>query len=398
VAQDRRQAQNDGPMDRLKEEARGLIGALGDRAVASVRDKVEGAAGRLTDYVDGGGPGLMAAVTGAKGMAEGKGPVRSMLGAGVKALTEKFRGKGGGKGKNLKVTNIVESIDVGVPIRLAYNQWTQFADFPSFMKKVESVEKAREDQKLNWKAQVLWSHRTWEATILEQSPEDKIVWRSKGAKGHVDGAVTFHELAPNLTRILLVLEYHPQGLFEQTGNIWRAQGRRTRLELKHYRRHVMAEAILHPDEIEGWRGVIEDGEVVKDHETAVKEERSAGPGDAADGQRAHRRGPAREEADEEQPEDQAEYEDEADQGEEDQDEEDQEDKDEEDEGYDEPEDEENADGGRAHDGRARRGTETGRGAGDGRWRRAEGAPRRSHAPQRSGRRPHSATAQRGGGS
>jgi uncharacterized membrane protein len=383
VAQDRRQAQTDGPMDRLKEEARGLIGALGDRAVTSVRDKVEGAADRLTDYVDGGGPGLMAAVTGAKNMAEGKGPVRSMLGAGMKALTEKFRGKGGGKGKNLKVTNIVESIDVGVPVRLAYNQWTQFADFPSFMKKVESVEQAGEDQKLNWKAQVLWSHRTWEATIQEQSPDDKIVWRSKGAKGHVDGAVTFHELAPNLTRVLLVLQYHPQGLFEHTGNIWRAQGRRARLELKHYRRHLMAEALLHPDEIEGWRGVIEDGEVTKDHETAVKEEQEAGPGDAAHGQRARRSGPARDEAEEEQPEARDEDEDE-------------EDRDEEDNGYGEAEDEESADGDGAHDGRPRRGTKTGHAAGDGRS-RAEGRPRRSHAPQRGGRRLRSAAAQRGGG-
>jgi len=387
VAQDRRQAQKDGPMDRLKEEARGLIGALGDRAVSSVRDKVEGATGRLTDYVgDGGGPGLMAAVTGAKGMAEGKGPVRSMLGAGMKAVTEKFRGKGGGKGKKLKVTNVVESIDVGVPIRLAYNQWTQFGDFPSFMKKVESVEQAGEDQKLNWKAQVLWSHRTWEATILEQSPDEKIVWRSKGAKGHVDGAVTFHELAPNLTRILLVLEYHPQGLFEHTGNIWRAQGRRARLEFKHFRRHMMAEAVLHPDEIEGWRGVIKDGEVVKDHETAVKEEQEQS-GDAAEGQQAGRRGQGREEADEERPEDRDEYEDEEDQDEED----------EEDEGYDETEDEEIADRDRAHDGRPRRGTETGRKAGDGRRPRGESVPRPRRAPERSGRRMRSAAAQRGGG-
>jgi uncharacterized membrane protein len=386
VAQDRKQAQNDGPMDRLKAEARGLIGAMGDRAVASVRDKVEGAAGRLTDYVgDGGGPGLMAAVTGAKSMAEGKGPVRSMLGAGRKAVTEKFRGKGGGKGKNLKVTNIVESIDVGVPIRLAYNQWTQFADFPSFMKKVESVEQAGEDQKLNWKAQVLWSHRTWEATIQEQAPDDKIIWRSKGAKGYVDGAVTFHELAPNLTRVLLVLQYHPQGLFEHTGNIWRAQGRRARLELKHYRRHVMTEAVLHPDEIEGWRGVIEDGEVVKDHETAAKEEQEAGPGDGADGQRAGRRGQAREETDQEQPEDQDEYE-----GAEDRDEE-------EGKGYDEAEDEQNTGGDRAHDGRPRRGTGRGRGAADGPRPRGESVPRPRRAPERSGRRQRSAEAQRGGG-
>jgi uncharacterized membrane protein len=384
VAQDRRHGHSDGQMDRLKQEARGLIGVLGDRAVTSVRDKVEGAAGRLTDYVDGGGPGLMAALTGAKGMAEGKGPVRSMLGAGMKAITEKFRGKGGGKGKNLKVTNIVESIDVGVPIRLAYNQWTQFADFPSFMKKVESVETADEEQKLNWKAQVLWSHRTWEATIQEQSPDDKIVWRSKGAKGHVDGAVTFHELTPNLTRVLLVLQYHPQGLFEHTGNIWRAQGRRARLELKHYRRHVMAEALLRPDEIEGWRGVIEDGEVVKDHETAVKEERSAEQGDGAGGQRARRRGQARDEDAQDDKEDRDEYEAEEDQ-------------DEEDEGYEEAEDEQKGDGDRAHDRRPRRGTETGREAAAGRRPRGESVPRPRRAPERSGRRLHSARAQRGGG-
>src|SRR5204863_719972 len=141
----------------------------------------------------------------------------------------------------------------------------------SFMKKVENVEQP-EEVKTNWKAQVLWSHRTWEATIQEQVPDDRIIWRSKGEKGHVDGAVTFHELAPNLTRILIVLEYHPQGFFEYTGNLWRAQGRRARLELKHFRRHVMTEAILHPDEIEGWRGVIHDGEVVQDHEAALEEE------------------------------------------------------------------------------------------------------------------------------
>lgn len=278
----RKTASANGPMDRLKSEAVGLMDALGERAMSSVRDKVEGATGRLTDYVEGGaGPGLMAAVTGAKDLAEGKSPARSLLGAGMTAAKEKIGrlfGKGGQGKKQLKLTNIVESIDLGVPVSLAYNQWTQFTDFPTFMKKVENVEQA-EEQKLNWKAQVLWSHRTWESTILEQVPDDKIVWRSKGAKGHVDGAVTFHELAPNLTRILLVLEYHPQGMFERTGNLWRAQGRRARLELKHFRRHVMTQAVLHPEEIEGWRGVIHDGEVVKDHESALAEEERKGEGE-----------------------------------------------------------------------------------------------------------------------
>jgi uncharacterized membrane protein len=267
------------PVDRLKSEARGLVSALGARAATSLRGKVEDATGRLTDYVkEGGGPGLAAAVTGAKDLAEGKGPVRSLLGGGMAAAKEKvggLLGRGGQGKKQLKLTNIVESIDVGVPIGLAYNQWTQFSDFPTFMKKVESVEQA-EDQKLNWKAQVLWSHRTWEATILEQVPDDKIVWRSKGAKGHVDGAVTFHELAPGMTRVNLVMEYHPQGFFEHTGNLWRAQGRRARLELKHFRRHLMTQAVLHPEEIEGWRGTIHDGEVVQENDAALAEEQRDG--------------------------------------------------------------------------------------------------------------------------
>jgi uncharacterized membrane protein len=257
-------------MDRLKSEAGGLIGALGDRAVSSVRGKVQGATGRMTDYVEGGaGPGLMAAVTGAKKTAEGKGPVRSALGAGLAGAKEKVKGLfgkgGGGKGgKKLKVTNIVESIDVGAPVTLVYNQWTQFSDFPSFMKKVENVEQP-EEVKLSWKA-----------TIQEQVPDDKIIWRSKGEKGHVDGAVTFHELAPSLTRVLLVLEYHPQGLFERTGNIWRAQGRRARLELKHFQRHLMSEVLLHPDDVEGWRGVIKEGEVVEDHQPSNGQSRNTG--------------------------------------------------------------------------------------------------------------------------
>jgi hypothetical protein len=249
-----------GPVDRLKAEAGGLVGALAERAMSSVRDKVESTTGRLTDYVEGdGGPGLIAAVTGVKSMAEGKSPGRSMLSGGWAGLKEKVsgvfrggKGKSGGKQK-LKLTNIVESVDVGVPIRLAYNQWTTYHDFPTFTKKVENAEPGDENKKVNWKAQIFWSHREWEATILDQRPDERIIWRSKGQKGHVDGAVTFHELTPTLTKIVVVLEYHPQGMFERTGNLWRAQGRRTRLELKHFQRHVMAHALLNPDDVEGWR-------------------------------------------------------------------------------------------------------------------------------------------------
>jgi uncharacterized membrane protein len=268
------------PTQRLAQEAKSLLQAFAERVLASVGDKVSDKVNEVSHGLieraegeDGGGPGVKAAFSGVKALSEGKGPMRAMLGAagtGIKEKVKQFFGGGKGK-KGAKLTNIIETIDVGAPIRLVYDQWTQYEDFPNFMKKVEHVERPEED-KSNWKAQVFWSHRTWEATTLEQVPDDHIVWRSKGAKGYVDGAVSFSELAPNLTRICLVMEYHPQGLFERTGNLWRAQGRRARLEFKHFRRHVMAHAILKPDEIEGWRGEIREGEVVKTHEEAIEEE------------------------------------------------------------------------------------------------------------------------------
>ncbi|MEE6311692.1 SRPBCC family protein [Plantactinospora veratri] len=225
---------------------------------------------RLVRYAERGGPTGAAAKAGAGRLAEGASPAKAGLAAGLAAVKERVRtalGRGGGAKEKLKVTNIVESIEVGVPRRVAYDQWTRFEDFPRFMKKVEHVERTSAEE-LTWKAQVFWSHRSWRSSTIEQVPDERIVWRSTGDKGSVDGTVTFHEVTPDLTRILLVLEYHPQGLFERTGNLWRAQGRRVRLELKHFVRHVMTETILHPDEVQGWRGEIRDGRVVRDGDPA----------------------------------------------------------------------------------------------------------------------------------
>jgi len=269
------------PMNRLKESGADLLKTLGDEALGTVREKMSDVTGKLENVANGNPVGL-AALRATSAKAEGESPTGGAIKGLVTGLGQKISGGGGGGADNAtKAMNITESIDVGVPIRVAYNQWTQFGEYPSFMKKVESVE-AAEDNKLNWKAQVFWSHRSWEATIEKQVPDQCIVWRSKGQKGHVDGTVTFHELTPDLTRIILVLEYYPQGFFERIGNIWRAQGRRARLEFKHFRRHVMTRTILNPDEVEGWRGRIEDGEVVQTHEDALAEEQQA-QAEAAEG-------------------------------------------------------------------------------------------------------------------
>lgn len=258
------------PMETLKDAGRNFLEALGERAMSTVSDKVGDLTDKLQD-VAGGGPVGKAVAKGGEEKAEGGSAVMGALKGAASGVKDKITGGGGGSGgKATKATNIVETIDVGVPVSVAYNQWTEFGEFPSFMKKVETVE-AEDETKLMFKAQIFLSHRTWEATIIEQVPDERIVWRSKGEKGHVDGAVTFHEIGPDLTRILVVLEYYPQGFFEKTGNIWEAQGRRARAELRHFRRHVMTRTLLHPDEVEGWRGEIRDGEVVKSHDEAMQE-------------------------------------------------------------------------------------------------------------------------------
>ncbi len=270
------------PVEQLKEAGRDLVQALMVRAITGASGKIQDMTQRLTDAADGGDTGTKMAAAGAKKLAEGESPLKAGVSAGMTGAKEKVKnalpfggGKDGGDGKGTgggpKVVNIIEQFDVGLPRRVAYDQWTQFADYPTITRKVESVEQ-ESDEKINWRAQIFLSHRSWESNIIEQVPDERIIWKSKGSKGYVDGAVTFHELAPTMTRILLVAEYHPDGFVEKTANLWRAQGRRLRLDFKHIKRHMMTQALLKQEEVEGWRGEIRDGEVVKTHEDALKEE------------------------------------------------------------------------------------------------------------------------------
>ncbi|GAA0714593.1 SRPBCC family protein [Dactylosporangium roseum] len=258
-------------------ETRNFAGAVGERAAAALRDRLSELTERLTDIAENTeSPMAAAAAKGAQEWLGGASLFKAALSGGLAAAKTQLKqlfGLGRTKSRKLKVTNIVESVDVGVPVRVAYNQWTEFEDIPRFTKKVEKVDRGRDDTKLAWRAQIFLSHRNWEADIIEMVPDERIVWRSKGAKGHVDGAISFHAVTPTLTRVVLVLQYYPKGLFERTGNLWRAQGRRTRLELKHFVRHATTQTILHPDGVEGWRGEIRDSKVVVDHDAAVRQER-----------------------------------------------------------------------------------------------------------------------------
>jgi uncharacterized membrane protein len=256
------QQENKGLLGTLGDAARGYAVARGQDAAKRVGDKLTGVTGSLNETAEGGGFKATAAGEAVRRSVSGESPVKAALGGIGSGIKEKVSGlfgrkKGGGSG-NKKFMNIVEDITVGVPVDVAYNQWTQFQEFASFMKGVESVDQTDETNS-NWRVKVAKSRRNFKATVTEQIPDRKIAWTTEGAKGTVKGVVTFHPLADDLTQILLVMEYYPQGLFEKTGNIWRAQGRRTRLDLKHFRRFIM----MRGEETGSWRGEIRDSEVVR---------------------------------------------------------------------------------------------------------------------------------------
>ncbi|MFE0725955.1 SRPBCC family protein [Streptomyces rochei] len=235
------------PLGDLKDALGGYLSATGHSLVGKAGERIGGLTERLTDSADGGGS-------------------RSSGGSGS-------RGGSGGSGGSVKATHIMESVDIGVPLRTVYDQWTQLQDFSGFTKGVQSVS-PHDEVTSDWTAKIAFSTRSWKATVQEQIPDQRIVWTSEGAKGSTNGVVTFHELAPRLTRVVVVVEYYPAGFFEKTGNLWRAQGRRLRLDLKHFARHVTLRG--EDEELEGWRGEIRDGEVVRSHEEALEEEHEDG--------------------------------------------------------------------------------------------------------------------------
>ena len=252
--------QQGGLLSTLGDAAKGYAMARGQDAAKKVGGKLTGVTDKLTDTSESGGFKATAIGEAAKRVASGDSPVKAALGGVGSGIAEKVKsvfGKGGGGGGK-KFVSIIEDISVGVPVDVAYNQWTQFQEFASFSKGVESVEQTDEVTS-NWKVKVAKSRRNFKASVTEQIPDRRIAWTTEGAKGSIKGVVTFHPLADDLTQVLLVIEYYPAGLFEKTGNIWRAQGRRTRLDLKHFRRFVM----MRGEETGSWRGEIRDGEVVR---------------------------------------------------------------------------------------------------------------------------------------
>ena len=113
------------------------------------------------------------------------------------------------------MSQITESIDVRVPVTTAYNQWTQFEEFPRFMEGVEKVHQL-DDTHLRWVAEVAGKREEWEAEITEQRPDERVAWAARGGKGNA-GVVTFHRVNDDETRVTVHMDWQPEGVLENVG-------------------------------------------------------------------------------------------------------------------------------------------------------------------------------------
>ena len=145
---------------------------------------------------------------------------------------------------------IEESVEVEVPVRTAYNQWTQFEEFPRFMEGVEQVRQLTET-KLHWVAEIAGRRREWDAEITEQVPDQRISWCStEGATN--SGVVTFHRLGDGRSKVMLQLEFEPEGVVEQAGDKLGIVKGRTKADLKRFKEFIESQG----RESGAWRGEV----------------------------------------------------------------------------------------------------------------------------------------------
>jgi uncharacterized membrane protein len=148
------------------------------------------------------------------------------------------------------MSTIVESIDVRVPVRTAYDQWTQFEEFPRFMEAVKSVEQL-DDKRLRWVAKVGGKEKTWEATITEQTPDQRVAWKATSGAPNA-GVVTFHRLDDSTTRVTVQMEVEPEGPVEKLGNAVGVPERQVKEDLERFKKFIESRG----HETGAWRGEV----------------------------------------------------------------------------------------------------------------------------------------------
>lgn len=157
--------------------------------------------------------------------------------------------QGWGRGRRLPVQ--IE-LDVAAPVDVVYDQWTQFEEFPQFMHRVEQIEQ-RDDRTLVWHENIWHVRRSWKSEIVEQVPNERIVWHSDSRGGH-SGVITFHPMGDRLTRIEMNVDYQPEGLFEKMSSGLRFHRRALTTDMKRFKAFVE----MRNEATGEWRGEIDE--------------------------------------------------------------------------------------------------------------------------------------------
>jgi uncharacterized membrane protein len=149
---------------------------------------------------------------------------------------------------------VEKSIEVHVPVNTAYNQWTQFEDFPRFMEGIKEVRQL-DDTHLHWRASVGGKDKEWDSEITEQVPDQRIAWRSTGGATN-SGVVTFDRIDQDTTRILVEMDYDPEGVVENVGDAVGAVSRRVEGDLERFKEFIESRG----QETGAWRGDVQQGQ------------------------------------------------------------------------------------------------------------------------------------------
>lgn len=150
------------------------------------------------------------------------------------------------------MAQIIETIDVDVPVRTAYNQWTQFESFPKFLDEVESITQIDETH-THWKVSVGGFEREFDAEITEQHPDERVAWTSTGGDTDHAGVVTFHKLTDDTTRVTVQLDWEPEGVIEKLGSLVGVGGHAVKKDLKNFKEFIEAQG----GETGAWRGDVD---------------------------------------------------------------------------------------------------------------------------------------------
>ncbi|MFI8370690.1 SRPBCC family protein [Streptomyces sp. NPDC085466] len=149
------------------------------------------------------------------------------------------------------MSKVEESIEVEVPVRTAYNQWTQFESFPNFMEGVESIEQ-RTDTLTRWVTKLGGVEREFDAEITEQIPDERVAWTTVGGDVRQAGVVTFHRLAEDRSKVMLQMDYDPEGVAENVGDKLGFVRRQVTGDLKRFKLYIEGRGT----ETGSWRGEV----------------------------------------------------------------------------------------------------------------------------------------------